>query len=221
MTVCFTPFNKQAMHLGGLAHEDELRHVAHELGFTGVCGELNVLDELWTARVTSHVPLREVADLITPERVRDAVVLIDGALRAAGKEAPRIAVAGLNPHAGEGGVFGREEIDVIAPGVELARAAGAQVEGPYPADTLFLRARDGRYDAVVSMYHDQGQIGLKLMGFDRGVTVFGGLPIPIATPAHGTAYNIAGRNRADPRAIRQAFNLCTRMAAAHRRARAA
>ena len=116
------------------------------------------------------------------------------ALRAAGFAPPRIAVAALNPHAGDGGNFGREEIDVIAPAVKAGAGGGhPRAKGRFPADTVFVRARRGDYDAVLTMYHDQGQIAMKLMGFDRGVTLLGGFPFPICTPAHGTAYDIAGR----------------------------
>jgi 4-hydroxythreonine-4-phosphate dehydrogenase len=110
-------------------------------------------------------------------------------------------------------MFGREEIDHIAPGIERACADGIRAEGPFPADTVFVAARDGAYDAVVSMFHDQGQIAMKLMGFGRGVTVAGGLPVPITTPAHGTAYDIAGTGVATGEGLWQAFLLCCRMAA--------
>jgi 4-hydroxythreonine-4-phosphate dehydrogenase len=126
---------------------------------------------------------------------------------------PRLAVAALNPHGGEGGLFGREEIEVIAPVVAQARAEGINASGPFPADTIFLRARGGAYDAIVSMYHDQGQIAMKLMGFERGVTVQGGLPIPITTPAHGTAFDIAGQGRANPNGLWQAYQIACRMGA--------
>src|SRR6266487_4071159 len=115
--------------------------------------------------------------------------------------------------AGEGGVFGREEIDIIGPAVEDGRRRGHAVEGPFPADTIWIKARRGDYDAVLSMYHDQGQIALKLLGFERGVTILGGLPVPIATPAHGTAYDIAGRGIADPSAIIKAFETLVALAA--------
>ncbi|NJN39562.1 MAG: 4-hydroxythreonine-4-phosphate dehydrogenase, partial [Gammaproteobacteria bacterium] len=124
-----------------------------------------------------------------------------------------IAVAGLNPHAGEGGTMGREEIDAIAPGIDRAKAEGIDARGPYPADTIFLAAKRGDFDAVVTMYHDQGQIAMKLMGFDRGVTVLGGLPVPVATCAHGTAYDIVGRNVANPVPLSNAFDLAVEMAA--------
>jgi 4-hydroxythreonine-4-phosphate dehydrogenase len=128
---------------------------------------------------------------------------------------PRIAVAALNPHAGDQGNFGREEIDLIRPAVAEAARLQIDVTGPWPADTVFLKAKAGEIDAVVTMYHDQGQIAMKLMGFDRGVTVQGGLPIPVATPAHGTAFDIAGQGKANLGATRAAFELLIRMARSH------
>jgi len=209
--VCFAPLNKQAMHEAGSPFEDDLRYAMHVLEYDGNAGELNVLDNLWTARVTSHVPLRDVAALITVERVCQAVELIDSALHSAGKEKPHIAVAGLNPHAGEGGLFGSEEIEIIAPAVAKMQASGVQVSGPYPSDTVFLKARAGKFDAVVTMYHDQGQVAMKLMGFEQGVTVHGGLPIVVTTPAHGTAFDIAGQGKANPAALQRAFALACEM----------
>lgn len=211
--LCFGPLNKTSLHLAGMTHEDELRWFAAELGFHGPTSELNVLDELWTSRVTSHVPMKDVAGLLTAEKIAGAVTLLAGALQAAGKGHPRIAVCGLNPHAGDNGNFGREEIDIIAPGVALAKSDSYMVAGPFPADTVFVRARAGEFDAVVTMYHDQGQIAMKLMGFDRGVTVEGGLPLPVTTPAHGTAFDIVGQNKANPGAMRNAFLIACRMGA--------
>ena len=208
----FAPLNKAAMRMGGLEHEDELRMLQDHLHFAGYVSEFNITGDLWTSRVTSHLPLREVAHQITTAGVCNAIQVIHTAQRQAGIEAPRIAVAGLNPHAGDNGTMGREEVDIIAPAIAQMRARGVDARGPFPADTLFIAARRGDYDAVVSMYHDQGQIAMKLMGFDSGVTVLGGLPIPIATPAHGTAYDIVGRGIASANATRQAFNIVTRMA---------
>ena len=211
--ITFAPLNKQAMRMGGSPFPDELHFMAHELNVQGLVRELNVLDDLWLSRVTSHVALGTVSSLITKQRVFEGIELVHRTLRRTGIAQPRIAVAAFNPHGGEGGLFGREEIDEIAPGVEMARAAGMTAEGPFPADTIFLRAQKGEYHAIVSMYHDQGQIAMKLMGFDRGVTVQGGLPIPITTPAHGTAFDIAGNGIANPGATQQAFRLACRMAA--------
>jgi 4-hydroxythreonine-4-phosphate dehydrogenase len=210
--ICFAPCNKQAMHMGGLEFEDELRFFVDVLGHKGYVGEINATGELATTRVTSHVPLRAVADLITEDSVLDAIRLAHETLRAGGNPRPRIAVAGLNPHAGDGGIFGREEIEVIAPAVERAKARQIAADGPYPSDTVFLRARDGAFDAIVTMYHDQGQIAMKLMGFERGITILAGLPVPITTPAHGTAFDIAGRGIARVDALREAYSTACRMA---------
>ena len=210
--IVFAPLNKHSLRLGGLTEEDELRHMQARLRVPGFVCEFNMTDSLWTSRVTSHVPIREVADLITQESVCDAVKLVHAALRQAGKPQPRIAVSGLNPHAGDGGSIGMEEIEVIAPAVERARAMGLDARGPFSPDTVFLAARRGDFDAVVSMFHDQGQIAMKMMGFDRGVTLHGGLPVPVATSASGSAFDIAGRGIANIEGLQQAFDLCVRMA---------
>ena len=211
--VCFTPFNKAAMRLVTPGYEDEIGFTAEAIGFRGVAKEFNILDGLWNARVTSHVPLKEVAGLLSREAILENLRLTAEALRASGVARPRIAVAALNPHAGDGGNFGREEIDVIGPAVEAGRAEQIGCDGPYPADTVFVRAKRGDFDAVLTMYHDQGQIAMKLIGFEAGVTLLGGFPFPICTAAHGTAYDIAGRGIAHPGAMRNAVLLAARMAA--------
>lgn len=210
--VCFTPFNKQAMRLADASYDDEIGFTSGVLGFKGVATEFNILEGLWNARVTSHVPLAKVAASLTVERIVEALELTATALRAAGFQPPRIGVAALNPHAGDGGNFGREEIDIIEPAVRKAKTMGLPAEGPYPADTVFVRAKGGQFDAVLTMYHDQGQIAMKLLGFDRGVTLLGGYPFPICTPAHGTAYDIAGKGIANVGAARAAVLLAARMA---------
>ncbi|MFM2239552.1 MAG: 4-hydroxythreonine-4-phosphate dehydrogenase 2 [Pseudomonadota bacterium] len=220
--LCFAPLNKTALRLGGMHQEDELRWFAEWLKYKGVCGELNVLEKLWTARVTSHVALKDVPGLLTSDKVVEAIRMMTESLYAAGIAKPRVAVCGLNPHNGDNGNFGDEEGRIIAPGVQAAAALGYPADGPFPADTAFVRAirAEGGYDGVVTMYHDQGQIAMKLMGFERGVTVHGGLPVPIATPAHGTAYDIVGQGVANVQAMRNAFELTVRMASAHRAQRA-
>jgi 4-hydroxythreonine-4-phosphate dehydrogenase len=202
----FAPLNKQAMKLAGLEQEDEMHFFAHVLGVTTLCSEINIAASLWTTRVTSHVPLKDVAGLITTDGVLAAIDQVNAMLRRIRPE-PRIGVAALNPHAGEGGLLGTEERDAIAPAVERAKAAGMLVSGPLPPDTMFVRARKGEFDAIVTMYHDQGQIATKLLGFERGVTLQAGLPVPVVTPAHGTAFDIAGKGMADPGAIREAFRV--------------
>jgi 4-hydroxythreonine-4-phosphate dehydrogenase len=210
--VYFTPFNKHAMRLALPSYDDEINFVRDALSHTGAASEFNVLDGLWNARVTSHIPLSKVAGAISSEAILRGLTLTDASMRAAGFTRPRIAVAALNPHAGDGGNFGREEIDVIEPTVRVAAARGLAVEGPFPADTVFLRAKNGQFDAVLTMYHDQGQIAMKLMGFDRGATLIGGFPFPICTPAHGTAYEIAGQGIANTGAGEQALLLAASIA---------
>ncbi len=210
--VCFTPFNKKAMRYAYPGYDDEIRFVADVLGFSGKVREFNVLEKVWNARVTSHIPLSEVASAITVDGILGELELAQTCLKRAGHDDPKIAVAGINPHAGDGGSFGMEEIDIIEPAVAAAKARGYNVEGPFPADTVFLRALKEGFQAVLTMYHDQGQIAMKLMGFDKGVTMMGGLPFPLCTPAHGTAYDIAGKGIADVGASREAVLLAARMA---------
>ncbi len=209
--LCFAPLNKAALRAGGMSHADEMHWFTEVLGWTGPSVEFNVLDDLWTSRITSHVPLKDVAGLLSVSGVADGIGLLYRGLQSAGKPRPKLAVCALNPHGGDGGNFGQEEITIIAPGVRLAAEQGWPADGPFPADTIFVRARGGAYDGIVTMYHDQGQIAMKLMGFERGVTIQGGLPIPITTPAHGTAYDIAGQGKADVGAMRNAFVLARRM----------
>jgi len=211
--IVFAPLNKAAMRLGGLEHEDEQRYLQHVFGVGDFVCEFNVTGALWTSRVTSHIPLREVADAITHDGVCNAVEIIDRSLKAAGVSRPRIGVAALNPHSGDSGTIGREEIEVIAPAVETMKARGVEVRGPLPSDTVFVAATKGAFDAVVSMYHDQGQIAMKLIGFDGGVTVLGGLPVPFTTCASGTAFDIVGQGIASVAGLKNALEINKRMAA--------
>jgi len=210
--IVFAPLNKHALRLAGMAHEDELRFLQALFGVEGFVTEFNITGELWTSRVTSHIPLRDVAGAISLRGVVDAVRIVNRYLIAAGNAAPRIAVAGLNPHAGDGGSIGREEIDIIAPAIAQSATEGIDARGPLSPDTVFVAARRGDFDAVVSMYHDQGQIAMKLMGFERGVTLHGGLPVPVATCASGTAFDIVGRNVANVEGLQQAFEIAARIA---------
>lgn len=161
--------------------------------------------------VTTHLPLRDVAAAITAERVGLACELGHRACVELGLSRARLGVAGLNPHAGEGGALGREEIEIIAPALERVRAAGLDVVGPVPADTLFHQALRGDFDVVVSMYHDQGLAPLKMIGFDRGVNWTVGLPFVRTSPDHGTAYDLAGRNLANPSSMLAALQLAIRL----------
>ncbi len=207
----FAPLNKQAMRLGGSPYKGELDHFAY-LTKAKQFGEINVLDPLWTSRVTSHIGFREICSQLTVDRILKAITLLHKTMLRGGIKNPPIGVAALNPHAGEKGLFGPEEEDIIKPAVERARQEGMDVKGPFPADTIFVRARKGEFSGIVTMYHDQGQIATKLLGFDRGVTVSGGLPIAIATPAHGTAHDIAGKGIADIGAFQAALRVAIRMA---------
>jgi 4-hydroxythreonine-4-phosphate dehydrogenase len=212
--VAWTPFNKAAMRLGHAGYEDEIVFTAEMLGFDGAASEFNILPRIWNARVTSHVPIGKVAPLITFDNVLRGLRLTDQAMRESGFPRPRIAIAGLNPHAGDGGNFGREEIDVLEPVVRAGQAEGIACDGPFPSDTVFVRARKGEFDGVLTMYHDQGQIAMKLIGFEEGVTLLGGFPFPLVTPAHGSAYDIAGKGIAHPGATMNAMSIAARMAAA-------
>ncbi|MEJ5914461.1 4-hydroxythreonine-4-phosphate dehydrogenase PdxA [Pseudokineococcus sp. 1T1Z-3] len=209
--IVFAPLNKQALAMAGMKHEDELRWFADRLGWTGTTSELNLVPGLTTSRVTSHIPLSEVASCISAHKVAEATRLLHTVVAAQGVERPQLAVCALNPHGGEGGKFGREEIDHIAPAVALLRSEGIDAHGPFPCDTLFIRAREGDFDGVVTMYHDQGQIAMKLMGFDQGVTVQGGLPVPIATPAHGTAHGIVGQGVASTGPTQRALDVAVEL----------
>lgn len=217
--IVFMPFNKESMHLGGNEFTDELGYARDFFQLKGRPSEFNVADGMWNGRVTSHVAMKDVPDLLTIPRVEESIHLADRTLKSAGYDRPRIVVAAYNPHAGDGGLMGDEEIRVIRPAVEKAKLKQVNCVGPYPADTLWLKVRDGEYDAVVTMYHDQGQIAIKLLGFDRGVSVLAGLPVPVTTPAHGTAFDIAGENAANVVPALNAFTMCLNMAS-HRKASA-
>lgn len=209
--ICFAPLNKLAMKKGGMHFEDELHFFADYLGVTDYFCEFNTLGTLWTSRISSHIPLADIPKYVTGDRIKAAARLTYKTLKRAGFAEPRVAVAALNPHGGEGGTCGREEIDIIAPAVAELNAEGLPIQGPFPADTIFLKARDGALDSIVTMYHDQGQVAVKLMGFERGVTVQGGLPAPITTPAHGTAFDIVGQGKAKAEAMTQALLLAAKM----------
>lgn len=210
--VCFAPLNKQAMHLGGLEFSDELHWLRHQLQHDDFCCEVNVVDDVWAGRATSHIPFRDIASNLTTDGILQTITLMHNTLLKAGFATPRIAVQALNPHGGENGLFGDEEQTLIKPAIEQARAAGIAVFGPYPGDTTWKAMQSENLNAVVSMYHDQFSTALKMLGFERGVTVQAGLPIPVVTANHGTAYNLYGQNVASPTALEQALLLTIRMA---------
>lgn len=211
--ISFAPLNKRALFDGGWRYADEHQMFADLLEHRSYFSEMNVLGSHWLSRVTGHVSLRRALDLVTSQAILDAIRLNATMLLASGNPSPRIAVAALNPHAGEGGLFGTEEIEIIAPAVEAARAElGLDITGPWPADSVYRQAFDGAFDGVVAMYHDQGQIASKLRGFNRGITVTAGLPVVFTTPAHGTAYDIAGTGKAQTGALAAALDLAARLA---------
>ena len=212
--ICFAPLNKQAMKKGGMDFEDELHFFADYFGVQHYFCEFNTLGTLWTSRISSHVPLADIPKYVTKDRIKAAARLTFQTLKRAGFANPRVAVAALNPHGGDGGTCGREEIDIIEPAARELNEEGLPILGPFPADTIFLKARDGALDSIVTMYHDQGQVAVKLLGFERGVTVAGGLPVPITTPAHGTAFDIVGQGKAKAEAMTQALLLAAKMGAA-------
>ena len=216
--VCFAPLNKAALHRGGWNYHDEHQMFADWTQHRGYYSEMNVIPEFSTFRVTSHVSLRQALELVTPERIEQAIRLAHRTMQSTGLATPRIGVAALNPHGGENGLFGDEEIRIIRPAVERVRASGIDCTGPLPSDTIFLRARAGNFDAVVIMYHDQGQIATKLLGFQKGVTVSAGMKTVYATPAHGTAFDIVGTGRADPGAMTAAFRMAAKLGAGRRNA---
>lgn len=210
--VCFAPLNKAAINRGGWQYLDEHAMFADWNAHQGYYGEVNIIPQFCTFRVTSHVSLRKAVDLVVPERIEGAVTLAHTVLKGLGHQTPRIGVAALNPHGGESGLFGDEEITIIRPTLEALTAKGLVTEGPYPSDTVFLKAKAGVLDAVVIMYHDQGQIATKLLGFSEGVTLTGGLKTIYTTPAHGTAYDIVGQNKAHPGAMIKAFEVAVNLA---------
>ena len=216
------PLNKAALHLAGLNYPGHTEILAEECGITdfGMMlylphgGRIISPQGLGVVHVTLHTSIRSVPDLLSTEAIREKIGLIDNYMRRIGCENPRIAVCALNPHAGEEGLFGDEEARMIAPAVELAKKSGITVQGPLPADTLLKRAVAGEFDGVVAMYHDQGHIALKLIGFDSAVNVTLGLPIVRTSPSHGTAFDIVGKNLADVTGFLQAVRIASRLASA-------
>ncbi|MCE2489579.1 MAG: 4-hydroxythreonine-4-phosphate dehydrogenase PdxA [Anaerolineae bacterium] len=209
--VVMAPMNKESFRAAGYDHYDELQFL----------GEITGSDEPFilaatgpvkAVAVTEHIPFADIVHHITRERVRRHIEHLHQVLRRLGHAAPRIACAALNPHGGEGGLFGREEIDVIAPAISDAQALDIDVSGPVPADIVFKRALDGDFDGVVCMYHDQMNIARKLLARSNIATLWLGLPVIGATTAHGTAFDIAGQGIADPGSLRAALEYAIRLA---------
>ena len=209
------PINKEAVTLSGRPFSGHTEFIA-ELCGASESRMLLACERLATVHVTTHIPLRRACELETG-RILRTIELGDEAMRLLGFERPRIAVCGLNPHAGEHGLFGNEDQRAIAPAIEAARAQGIDSSGPHAADSVFLQAWRGAYDLVVAMYHDQGHIPMKLLDFEGTVNISLGIPIIRTSVDHGTAFDIAGQNKADARSMKQAMRMAARMAAARRK----
>ncbi len=195
--VATAPLNKEAMRLAGfdyIGHTEILAEVTQ----TPRCTTMLATPGLRVTHVTRHIPFRAIADKLTVDNVLDTIVITDEGMRTLGYPTPRLAVAGLNPHNGDNGLIGREELDIIGPAVQQAHAQGIHARGPIPADSVFFQAIRGDYDVVVCMYHDQGHIAVKTHGFEKSITITLGLPIIRTSADHGTAFDIAGQGIAHP-----------------------
>jgi 4-hydroxythreonine-4-phosphate dehydrogenase len=206
------PLHKEGLRAAGLSYPGHTEILAERTGVREFAMVLAV-PGLAVAHVTLHMALRDVFAHLSPAAVLEKALLLDDLLMRLLGRRPRLGVAALNPHASDGGLFGDEEATIIAPGVEAARARGLEVSGPWPSDTLFVRARDGEFDGIVAMYHDQGHIALKLMGRGRAVNISAGLPIVRTSVAHGTAYDIAGKGLADADSLVEAVRVAAALAA--------
>jgi 4-hydroxythreonine-4-phosphate dehydrogenase len=204
------PLNKEAVTLSGRAFSGHTEYIAE---LTGAPEPRMLLysEKLATVHVTTHIPLADACRLDRTRIVR-TIQLGDDALKWMNRRAPRIAVCGLNPHAGEHGLFGRQDMETIVPAISEARALGIDCSGPHSPDTIFIRALRGEFDLIVAMYHDQGHIPMKLLDFDGGVNVSLGMPIIRTSVDHGTAFDIAGRNQANATNMKAAMRLAVRMA---------
>jgi len=199
------PINKAAMNSAGIRYPGHTEILADHGGAQSVAMML-ANDEIRTVLVTVHMSLREAIERADFDAQMSAIRLAHEGARALGYEVPRVAVAGLNPHAGESGLFGDEEIRIIRPAIEAARGEGIDASGPWPGDTVYMQAREGRFDVVVAQYHDQGLIPVKYLGLEKGVNITLGLPFVRTSPDHGTAFDIAGRGIADPASLITALN---------------
>lgn len=200
------PLNKEAMHAAGLDFPGHTEILAQRSRTPHVAMML-VNEQLRVILATIHIALSEVSPTLTQELELRTIELAQQACQKMGIASPRIGVAGLNPHAGERGKFGREDLDIIAPAIAKAQAKGIHASGPWPGDTLFMRARNGEFDICVAQYHDQGLIPIKYLGIDQGVNITVGLPFVRTSVDHGTAFDIAGKGVADPSSLREAFTL--------------
>jgi 4-phospho-D-threonate 3-dehydrogenase / 4-phospho-D-erythronate 3-dehydrogenase len=202
--VITNPINKEALMMAGINYPGHTEIFARETGAKDY-SMLFLLDNVGVAHVTTHCSLRQAIDLISARRVLAHIRLLDSAMKRLGVKRPRIAVGGLNPHAGENGLFGDEERKHIVPAIKKAKAEGLNVQGPFPPDTVFMRAFRGEFDGVVSMLHDHGFVALKSRDFDHGVNITIGLPIVRTSVGHGTAFDKAGKGTASPESLKSAI----------------
>jgi len=209
--VVFGPLVKETLYLGKKKYNDETEMMREQLE-APLMKSVAKIGDIFRITIAEHVPLQKIPEFITRENVLEAIEILQEALTMYGVKSPRIAVAALNPHAGEGGLVGREEIDHIAPAIEEAKQKGIDVYGPIPADTVYVRAFKGQYDGVVNMYHDQANIALKMAGFGEIVIIFARSPVIITTPSHGPAYGKAGKGTADPGNLRVAIEVAASLA---------
>lgn len=213
--VVFGPLVKETLYLGKKKYNDETQMMREQLA-APLMKSVAKIGDIFRITIAEHVPLQKIPEFITRENVLEAIEILQEALTMYGIKSPRIAVAALNPHAGEGGLVGREEIDYIAPAIAEAKKKGIDVYGPIPADTVYLRAFKGQYDGVVNMYHDQANIAMKMAGFGEIVIIFARSPVIITTPSHGPAYGKAGKGTADHGNLRATIEVAASLAR-HRR----
>ena len=216
--VAYGPITKETLHIGDkhyVEEEDVLREVLKAPDLKGV----GKLEKVYRYTMIEHVPMRELPDLVTRERVLKSIEALNEALLSYGLKSPRIAVSALNPHAGDGGLIGREEIDEITPAIEQANARGIDTSGPVPGDTVYVRALQGEFDGVVSMYHDQALAAMKAAGFGKIVIILTHCPIVITTPGHGSAFNIAGKGIADHKNMLDAIEVAAGLAQRRKQAK--
>ncbi len=205
------PINKESLHAAGInfpGHTEIFAHFTHTDDYT----MMFLLDDVAVVHVTTHCSLRQALEIIRPDRVGKNISLLHDALGRMGVSSPRIAVGGVNPHAGENGLFGDEEQLYVTPAIRLARSGGIDATGPYPPDTVFMRAFKGEFDGVVSMLHDHGFVALKSRDFERGVNITVGLPIVRTSVGHGTAFDIAGQDKASPQSLLEAIRVARLLA---------
>lgn len=210
-SIATAPLNKEALHLAGHmypGHTELLAHLTDSKDYAMVL----YTDRLKVIHISTHIALRKFLDTLSQDRIKTVIKIADTFLRRVGFTQPRIAVAGVNPHAGENGLFGDEEINIVAPAINAMQNEGLNVTGPCPPDTVFLQAHEGMYDMVVAMYHDQGHIPLKLLGFYDGVNITAGLPFIRTSADHGTAFNIAWTGKANPASMEESIRLAMQLA---------